>query len=219
MERWAEEFANAAFRRSADTAHDLKTPLNVAMLNLELLRMRARKLGAGDDASLLENAAAIDSELRRLAAIFDAYFVYSTPPHGGEPPAEVDFAAVVRSQSEQIGVAVADLPERVTVRGHEPRLRELAARLLAGAAVSLEVREARAAASPGRFLLQVEGTPPALEFESSKLFKFYYTDPSGTPDLSLATARLIAETYGGSLTATEKGDTVVLELSLPAGEE
>jgi hypothetical protein len=51
------------------------------------------------------------------------------------------------------------------------------------------------------------------------LFKFYYTDPSGTPDLSLATARLIAETYGGSLTATEKGDTVVLELSLPAGEE
>ena len=47
MERWLEHFALASFRRSADTAHDLKTPLNVAVLNLELLRMRIRKL-AGD---------------------------------------------------------------------------------------------------------------------------------------------------------------------------
>jgi len=42
MEPWLESFARAIFARSS--AHDLKTPLNVAVLNLELLRMRLRKL-------------------------------------------------------------------------------------------------------------------------------------------------------------------------------
>ena len=44
MDFWLEHFARANFLRSADTAHDLKTPLNVAVLNLELLRMRLRKI-------------------------------------------------------------------------------------------------------------------------------------------------------------------------------
>ena len=34
MEPWLEKFARANFLRSADTAHDLKTPLNIAVLNL-----------------------------------------------------------------------------------------------------------------------------------------------------------------------------------------
>src|SRR5512141_654401 len=49
MESWLESFARANFARSGDTAHDLKTPLNVAVLNLELLRMRLRKLAGSDD--------------------------------------------------------------------------------------------------------------------------------------------------------------------------
>ncbi len=44
MEPWLEAFARANFLRSADTAHDLKTPLNVAVLNFELLRMRLAKI-------------------------------------------------------------------------------------------------------------------------------------------------------------------------------
>ena len=52
MDHWLERFARANFARSADTAHDLKTPLNVAVLNLELLRMRMRKLAGDDDEKL-----------------------------------------------------------------------------------------------------------------------------------------------------------------------
>ena len=55
MDPWLENFARRRFRRSGDTAHDLKTPLNVAVLNLELLRMRIAKL-----------ASASDDETRRL---------------------------------------------------------------------------------------------------------------------------------------------------------
>ena len=62
------------------------------------------------------------------------------------------------------------------------------------------------------------GEPAADDFEVTKIFKFYYSDPLGNPDLSLATARLIAETYGGGLTAEQDRDKVVFSLSFPLGE-
>ena len=80
MESWLDHFASTNFRRSSDTAHDLKTPLNVAVLNLELLRMRVAKLTGNDDEKVNAYAKAIEQELRRMAKIFDTFFVLSTPP-------------------------------------------------------------------------------------------------------------------------------------------
>ena len=51
------------------------------------------------------------------------------------------------------------------------------------------------------FTIAVSGKPASPDFEITKIFKFYYTDALGNPDLSLAAARLIAETYGGELNA------------------
>ena len=67
MDFWLENFAQANFPRSADTAHDLKTPLNVAVLNLELLRMRLRKVsGEATGREDRRIRALVDIELRRL---------------------------------------------------------------------------------------------------------------------------------------------------------
>src|SRR5436305_14525922 len=93
MDAWLEAFARANFSRSADTAHDLKTPINVAVLKLELLRMRLRKLGAEDD-KVANYAASIELELRRMARIFDTFFVLSTPPKGEGAPVPVDLAPI-----------------------------------------------------------------------------------------------------------------------------
>src|SRR5512134_1530557 len=104
MERWLESFANAVFLRSSDTAHDLKTPLNIAVLNLELLRMRVRKIAGGeDDAKLIEYAAAIEMELRRMARIFDTFFVLSTPPRGEGTPEPIDIMPILAEQAEEAG--------------------------------------------------------------------------------------------------------------------
>ena len=93
MKNWLEPFAETSFRRSADTAHDLKTPLNVAVLNLELLRMRLAKLVTEPDEKVTAYAASIDAELRRMARIFDAFFLLSTPPKNEGEPDLVDAAA------------------------------------------------------------------------------------------------------------------------------
>src|SRR5213593_214254 len=114
MEPWLEAFARANFRRSADTAHDLKTPLNVAILNLELLRMRLAKLVTGPDEKLTAYAAAVEVELRRMARIFDAFFLLSTPPKNEGEPRLVDVAPFCAGAAG--GPA--------WVRGHESRIRE-----------------------------------------------------------------------------------------------
>ena len=210
MERWLETFARANFRRSADTAHDLKTPLNVAVLNLELVRMRLRKLGQEDDEKLQSYARAMETELRRLGNIFDAFFLLSTPPKTDDAPVPVDAAAI----SSRYGVANG---AQALVMAHETRIREAFKLFFEGASKVLTVDDRRAVRDDGRYTVTVTGAPASEDFEPTRIFKFYYTDPQGHPDLSLAVARLIAETYGGELNAVEESGKVSLRLSFPLG--
>ena len=214
MEPWLESFARANFRRSADTAHDLKTPLNVAVLNLELLRMRLRKL-AGDDEKITGYTQAIDVELRRMGRIFDAFFILSTPPKQEGEPTDVDVAALA---ADVLGT---NANGAAHVVGHESRIRQALKMFLDGASslLAADDRSITAGRDGGTFHVTIVGRPAVPDqLELTKLFKFYYTNPLGTPDLSLAVARLIAETYGGELDAAEvESDKVSLRLSFPLG--
>jgi hypothetical protein len=221
MEAWLERFARANFARSTDTAHDLKTPLNVAVLNLELLRMRIAKLGsATGDEKITAYARSIETELRRMARIFDTFFLLSTPPKGEEGPVSFDVGPLCAEAGEAAGFNVGT-PETFSVNAHESRIRLALKMFFEGASRVFrdEGRKARAARDGERYRLVISGQPHSSELEIEKIFKFYYTDPLGNPDLSLATARLIAETYGGELIATEERDNVVtLGLSFPPGD-
>lgn len=218
MYSWLETFADAVFRRSADTAHDLKTPLNVAVLNLELLRMRLRKLECDEDEKIVNSARAIDVELRRMGRIFDAFFLLSTPPKGEGPPAAVDIAPIFADAAANAGLALT-VDGNVSVAAHVSRIRQAAQLFCDGASrlFSPEQREAAVTLDDRSCHIAVTGTPAAFDFEPSRIFKFYYSDPDGNPDLSLAVARLIAETYGGELNAVGERDKVVLRLSFPLG--
>jgi nitrogen fixation/metabolism regulation signal transduction histidine kinase len=218
MDKWLENFARTSFLRSTDTAHDLKTPLNVAVLNLELMRMRIRKLASEEDERVMEYARSIETELRRMARIFDTFFVLSTPPKGEGEPLRIDLVPLCLETAEEAGYVLPDSAGQFAF-AHESRIRQAfqmffdgASKVLAseGRLVSLDHDE-RA------FALVVTGQPRATDFELTKIFKFYYTDADGNPDLSLAGARLIAETYGGELNATQESDKVSLRLSFPPG--
>ncbi len=221
MDSWLEHFARANFRRSADTAHDLKTPLNVAVLNLELLRMRLRKIAddSADD-KISDYTQAIEVELRRLGRIFDAFFLMSTPPHGDGDPVPVDVAPIVSEAADALSVELS-ANGSATVLAHEPRIRqavklffESAAKLFTGVNGTAGVED-----DARLYAVTLEGKPVSADFEPTKIFKFYYTDPDGNPDLSLAVARLISETYGGEINAVEDRDKVSLRLSFPLGAE
>ena len=217
MEPWLDSFARATFQRSADTAHDLKTPLNVAVLNLELLRMRLRKLSAEDDEKILSYTRAIEGELRRLGRIFDAFFLLSTPPKNEGDPAPVDVTAICADAAASAGFTL-QTDGNASVLCHESRIRQAFKLFFEGASKIVSGRQAAATLDESRFIVAVSGTPDAPdEFEVTKIFKFYYADSDGNPDLSLAVARLIAETYGGEVNANLERDKVTLRLSLPLG--
>ena len=220
MERWLEFFARTNFLRSADTAHDLKTPLNIAVLNLELLRMRIAKLLEGqNDPKLAGYAAAIETELRRMARIFDTFFLLSTPPRSDDPPTRVDLAPLCTEFATGAGYQ-AHVDGPAVTRAHESRIRNALQMFFEGTARVLKEqgRQVSVERKDGRLELAVTGQPQAEQFELTKILKFYYTDPDGNPDLSLAATRLIAETYGGELNASQERDKVSIRLSFPLDE-
>lgn len=219
MEPWLETFALANFRRSADTAHDLKTPLNVAVLNLELLRMRLRKVTDDDDEKVAGYMRAVEIELRRMGQIFDAFFLLSTPPKGDEPPGGVDLGEILAAVVPTAEVGIDPIPPGVC-SAHEARIRQALQLFFEGCSrvISADGRTAAASVDGANYIVSVTGRPNDAEFEPTRIFKFYYTDAEGNPDLSLASARLIAETYGGELRAVEDRDNVSLRLSFPLGE-
>jgi len=216
MDPWLESFARANFQRSADTAHDLKTPLNVAVLSLELLRMRLRKIGGEDDEKVVAYARAIETELRRLGRIFDAFFLLSTPPKN-EVPTAVDVVPICAEESSSAGIAI-ETNGSAFVVCHEARIRQAYKLYFEGALKALGLTSAETHLDETCFTVMLTGNPDAPDFELTKLFKFYYTDAEGNPDLSLAVARLITETYGGELDTAMERDKVVLRLSLPLGK-
>lgn len=223
MEPWLESFARANFRRSGDTAHDLKTPLNVAVLNLELLKMRIRKLAGADDEKINGYSEAIETELRRMGRIFDAFFLLSTPPKNEGEPAAVDVAALAADAAQTAGFVLqtnGDDAGGAPVQAHESRIRQALKLFFEGAGKVLRSDDRRASAErrDGEFRFVVTGSSAIEELEPTKLFKFYYTDPDGNPDLSLATARVIVETYGGELFASQESDKVSFRLTFPLGE-
>lgn len=220
MEPWLERFARTCLRRSSDTAHDLKTPLNVAVLNLELLKMRLRKIAGDDgDAKLDGYAAAVELELRRMARIFDTYFLLSTPPKT-EDHATVDVAALTAEAATQSGFAW-NATDAFPVSAHESRIRQALRLFFEGSTKVLrpDGRTAVASRNGGDYVVTVAGPPVDPDLELTKIFKFYYSDPDGNPDLSLATARLVIETYGGELLASQESDKVMFRLSVPPGEQ
>src|SRR6185436_5503917 len=183
MDPWLEHFARTAFRRSSDTAHDLKTPLNVAVLNLELLRMRVRKVAGEGDEKLEGYLQAVELELRRLARIFDAFFLLSTPPKNEERTA-IDVAAIAVEAAADSGFALdgADAFETVA---HASRIRQAIRLFFEGSTKVLraEGRTAMASQDGDRYSVAVAGFPVEPDLELTKIFKFYYTDPDGNPDL------------------------------------
>ena len=154
-----------------------------------------------------------------MARIFDCFFLLSTPPKNDEAPVPIDVAPICIDAAENAGFTL-EVAGPAIVSAHESRIRQALKMFFEGAAkvLSSEGRAASAGHDNREFRMMASGVPVESDFELTRIFKFYYTDPAGNPDLSLATARLIAETYGGELNARQESDKVILRLSFPLGE-
>lgn len=74
-------------RMADDIAHELKNPLNSMVINLEVLRSRAKK---GDAEGVLGRADVLEQEVRRLNALIDGVLKLLRPDRNGDAPFAID---------------------------------------------------------------------------------------------------------------------------------
>ena len=218
MESWLDHFASTNFRRSSDTAHDLKTPLNVAVLNLELLRMRVAQ--ARPAARTRRSTPTRRRSKRSCAGWRRSSTRSSSSPRRRkmrESRRDIDFCALCTEAAAEREVRAGR--NRRLVQNPRPRFQNSSG--------AQDVFRGRVTACFGRdrtqcrrrtmrrssFTVAVTGQTGVAGLRNRRRSSSSTTRTrSAIADLSLAAARLIAETYGGELNALEERDKVSIQV-------
>jgi len=194
----------------ADVAHELRSPVSVLALQVQLGR---RAADAGQRVSAFDELEVGIERVRRLVQqLLD--FARLDPSLPAEPLKPVDLAQIARgvvagcaAHAEQRGVDVgADAPAAVSVLGREPELHSLVANLVdnalryapAGSAVTVSVRRQDGEAEL-RVVDQGPGIPAAQRGNVFDRFHRVPGDPTPGSGLGLAICKAIAERHGASI--------------------
>ncbi len=212
-------------RLRAGLEHELRSPLNAMVLNLELLRELLRAEGGAGAVAQLERVETIGSAVRRLQHGLDALLRETEPPGDTVEAFDLgelvrDVAAVVDAEMRQRGkrleVGVDGEPTRV--RGRRDALRQALLHLL--------IRALHATPGGGRVELSVERSgggavvavrdegPPLDDRARDRLFE----RPSAPDDdrLGLHVAHELIARDGGELRLVDSGpDGTLFHLVLP----
>ena len=223
--RAAEAEAMAAMGRlTAALAHEIRNPLNAAMLQLELMERASRKSndpavqkGIGDRVRLVR------SDLARLSTLLDEFLGLARPRHFERT--RIELAALlsdVQTLQEPVESAafitmkLEVAPDVPAVAGDEGRIKQTVLNLVANAIDAMRPQGggtltiAAHRTPEGRAEIRVEDTGPGMPPELVRdAFRAFVTQgkPGGT-GLGLAIVRQLVELHGG---------TVALESTLGAG--
>jgi signal transduction histidine kinase len=205
---------------AAGLAHEVRNPLNAALLQLQIAGRRVRA-GAPTEQTL-HAIALVESELDRLNRTVQEVLSFARP--GGLLLAQGDLRRTVDSVCALIQPEVAASSLQVEVRGgplpavyDEDRLKQVLLNLL---------RNAAEAAAPGgdvRIALDRQGSWAQIDVEDSGLgvppgidpFQPFATTKEKGTGLGLATVQRIVCDHGGSVTASRRDDRTVFTVRIP----
>ncbi len=208
---------------TAGLAHEIRNPLNSALLELQVL---GRRLTRGADAKGIASVDAIRGELERLERLLAEFLWFARPKTLADAaPGDLNapvatVARLVEADATQRNITVVtdlahDLGDVVFV---EDRVRQVVLNLVRNAleavardgTVVLRTRRAGPWAE-----LQVEDDGPGIEGDPKRVFlPFHTTKPTGT-GLGLTIAQRIASDHGGELTVESEPGRTVFTLRLP----
>jgi len=199
---------------TAGLAHEIRNPLNAALLQLELLtRISTRISGESERARIGECAHLVQSEIRRLSRLLEEFLGLARPRTLARTPVDVRALCeyVVRTQqpvAEAAGVALRlDLaPILPAVMGDPPKLTQVLVNLVVNAIDAMREAELRgeiviAGEQVGdRVCIRVVDQGPGIDDAvAGEIFRpFVSTKASGT-GLGLTIAKKIIEQHGGTV--------------------
>jgi signal transduction histidine kinase len=210
-------------RLHAGFAHDLRSPLNTIVLNLELLKAHVAN---GDEASWRETVDLLETETQRLAAAVDVLMTQMLSPSEEVEGFDVNdlvrdlgrlLAGQARFQGVELEIDTAEEPLRV--RGRVAWLRR--------ALTNVAINGLEATPQGGRIVLTTRRAGQAVEIDvadtgpgipdelGDRVFQLHVTTRSSGTGVGLFVARSIAEADGGTLQLMPSASGALFRLTLP----
>ncbi|MGE5180952.1 MAG: sensor histidine kinase [Acidobacteriota bacterium] len=206
--------------------HELRNPLNGALLQLALAN---RNLARRHDESLQPIVAAVaqaSGELRRISTILDDFLVFARP--SPLELARADIRRIVARAIERSAPRAGAANVTVALAPGAETLAEVDALRVESATCQLIANAIDAAAgSPDRSVVvtvSIAGNAVAVEIEDhgagipskeAPLFEPFFTTKSGGTGLGLAIVQRVAADHGGTITHTRRDGATVFRLELP----
>lgn len=209
---------------AAGLAHEIRNPLNSAMLQLQVLR---RRLERGDVQTRVNPVLGlIEDEIKRLERMVAEFLAFLHPRPLDLRPTDVanlcrEVLAFVTPEAEGARVELreelaAELPP---LTADPARLRQVLLNLVRNSIEAMPdggVLTVRTRAAPGNVEIDVEDTGVGFADETPIFDAFFTTKPTGT-GLGLSIVHRIVEDHHGSIQVRSRAGCTCFTVSLPAG--
>ncbi len=195
----------AVTRLSAGIAHELKNPLNAAVIHLELLKQQL------NDASAADHVAVIAAQMRRLDEVVQGFLRFIRPENLRLEVVSVaslveSIMPIVRAEADQRLVQVVvdippDVPEiRVDASMMQQALLNLAINACQAMPDGGRLRLAAGVASDGRVEIFCEDTGQGIAPDNlEKIFNLYFTTKEGGSGIGLSMVYRTVQLHDGEL--------------------
>jgi signal transduction histidine kinase len=208
---------------AAGLAHEVRNPLNAALLQLTVLRRRLDRPDC-QPATVQPVAAVIEQELQRLDRLVDDFIAFAQPRALHLRPTDLaslcrTVGAALTPDAERGGVRLAfDLPERTPVLLADPdRLQHVLINLArnaldampGGGELSLRLRPVRDAVE-----IDVADTGPGFP-EDTPVFDAFFTTKANGTGLGLSIVHRIVTDHGGTVSVRSQPGSTCFTISLP----
>ena len=198
---------------TAGLAHEIRNPLNAALLQLELLvRIGSRVGDAGQRGRIGECARLVQTEIQRLSRLLEEFLGLARPRTLAQRPVDVshlchDVAAMQRPVAEAAGVTlqVHASPDLPRVLGDPPKLTQVLVNLVVNAIDAMREAstgeiELSAERDGDCVVIHVADRGPGIDASiASQMFRpFVSTKERGT-GLGLSIVKRLVDQHGGSI--------------------
>jgi len=211
----------------AHLEHEVRNPLNAALLQLSLLRRRIQQQESAVTEMLSRPALAVQSELERLTRLLVDFFDFAGQRGLSRSPCQMAsvIESAVRSHFSDLnaqGVAIevklgSDLPQ---ISGDAEQLRHVVINLIRHAIESCSEQGGgtiivRARSAPRGLEFEVEDNGPGLRASPSQIFEPFFSTKSVGSGLGLSVVDSIITQHGGNIRVDSQPGRTVFTIWLP----
>jgi len=212
---------------AAGLAHEIRNPLNGALLHVTYLERALKRSAGSDDA--LETTRFIGGEIQRLSLLVRDFLVFARPAPPNRKPASLQAlcsraVAVVADDASRVkATLVTDLTSTDLVAEIDSdKIEQLLLNLLRNAIDAVEGAGGgrvvlRLRRQPRSVLLEVEDDGPGLPSPEAPIFDAFYSTKSQGTGLGLAIVHRVVTDHGGSVEVDSHPGRTVFRVVLPVG--